>query len=618
ILVKNHSLNDATFVFYAAVRPMSVRGIEPIETIEFHKTKCRLYTNDALVLNVDKPPDSVVMSTADNPNLIETIMTQTDRDDNEFSATKGLATAVLRFDIKLAPAASKRFFFMSPLNSISKADEAPVFPAKTSARDKNVSHWYEFVENTASFAFPDRELDSIVTQAKATLAVMAKSAFYGKTSSEYNWREKARVLLALSRIGSSTLAKEISLSVGKTTSIPEHADQAVLGPYLWGILQYNAHTKDLGFLRSIVPFINDVATMLIDSAELQLAVPELRPHSPPPSEPPIEIIEDENLLGVNDIIDATREVLGEPPEPEAKKELEFSPWTLSDLVEAVWARGALLSVSAVYDALGEEERYDSLIDVLSRYESLVVKNAERLAGEAGAFESPEGRMEALDLLDVTVLLDWQSAPPALIETATAAINDMLLKNLVKMPDNTALISSHLALRLAHYRALKRDDYTVSQALERVKELVSEFYTLPEYVNARTSGGSAGDGCSLMAAVDLLLLIREMIAFEYGEDLVVLPAISDEWYTSSTPLTVKSLPTLHGTVNIEVGVSVNQHQIEVQMKDLPRELIVHVPVHFSLPMMKAFGGGIIDRVKDSESPFIRIMPLSNNVVATFHR
>ncbi|MFW9847477.1 MAG: hypothetical protein ACFFD6_12055, partial [Candidatus Thorarchaeota archaeon] len=32
ILVKNHSLNDATFVFYAAVRPMSVRGIEPIET----------------------------------------------------------------------------------------------------------------------------------------------------------------------------------------------------------------------------------------------------------------------------------------------------------------------------------------------------------------------------------------------------------------------------------------------------------------------------------------------------------------------------------------------------------------------------------------------------------
>jgi hypothetical protein len=122
----------------------------------------------------------------------------------------------------------------------------------------------------------------------------------------------------------------------------------------------------------------------------------------------------------------------------------------------------------------------------------------------------------------------------------------------------------------------------------------------------------------MAAVDFLLLVREMILSEDGEDLVVLPAISDEWYTSSIPLTVKSLPTSHGEVDIEVGVSTNQHQIEVGMKNLPRELIIQVPTHFALPMVKAFGGVIIDRAKDPVSPYVRIMPLSVNVVATVHR
>ncbi|MHA2003750.1 MAG: hypothetical protein ACW960_06550, partial [Candidatus Thorarchaeota archaeon] len=296
----------------------------------------------------------------------------------------------------------------------------------------------------------------------------------------------------------------------------------------------------------------------------------------------------------------------------------IEPWQLTDLSDALWMLSALVLVSNAYDSLGDKERFDSISEAVVQYMSFVSENVERLAADKDVLASAKGQTDALALLDAIVLLGGDLVSSDFVEVIFASVNSLVTKHLVRLPEPDGRVSSHLGLRLAHYHVLKKDEFATLQILERLMEFVSEFYTIPEFVNTRTSGGGHGDGSSLMAAVDLLLLIREMILSEDGEDLVILPAISDEWYTSSIPLTVKSLPTSHGEVNIGVGVSTNQHQIEVRMKNLPRELIIHVPSHFALPMMKAFGGGIVDRAKDSVSPYIRIMPLSTNIVATVHR
>jgi hypothetical protein len=614
ILVKNHSLNEASFVFYAVLRPMSVRGVEPIETLEFDKERRMLYCNGMLAFRVDKQPDSVVLSTGDNPNLSETIMTQTERMDTEFSAARGLATAVLRYKVTLPPAASKSFFFTSPLKPITKSDEMATFPANTKMRDITIGNWFDFVDSTAGFAFPNRDLDPLVLQAKATLAIKAKSAILD--APDMRWSEKARVLLALSRTGYVSLAKELSLAVGKPTMVPPDADSSVLGPYLWGTLQYYIYSGDVGFLRSISPFIDDMTKRILETIEEQQAASE----PPEITEDLAEILtpEDKEFLGVDEILEATRDALEEPPDPEPEAPQVIEPWQLTDLSDALWMLSALVLVSNAYDTLGDKERFDSISEAVVQYMSLVSKNVERLAAEEGVFASVKGQMDALILLDAIVLLGGDLVSSDFVEAIITSVNSLVTRHLVKLPDLTGGVSSHLGLRLAHYHVLRKDEFATLQILERLMEFVSEFYTFPEFVNTRTSGGSHGDGCSLITAVDLLLLLREMILSEDGEDLVILPAISDEWYTSSIPLTVKSLPTSHGTVDIGVGISTNQHQIEVRMKNLPRELIIHVPTHFALPMMKAFGGGIVDRAKDPDSPYIRIMPLSTNIVATVHR
>jgi hypothetical protein len=614
VLVKNHSLTKASFVFHAVLRPMSVRGVEPIETLEFDKEKYHLYANGLLAFSANVQPSSIVLSTGDNPNLSETIMTQTQRFDNEFSAAKGLATAVLRYEVNLAPAASKRFFFISPLKPIAKSDEKVDFPARTKMRDITVGNWFDFVDRTTNFAFPNRGLDPLVVQAKATLAIKATSAILD--DSVVSWLEKARVLLALSRTGNLRQARALSLASGKPTMVPQDADSTMFGPYLWGVLQYYIHSNDVEFLRSISPFMDDLTKSILDTIEGQIAAS--KPTEAPGAFTEILTPEDKEFLGVDEILDASKEMSDEPLEPEPGLPKSHEPWQLIDLSDALWRLAALVLASNAYDTLGDKERFDSISEAVVQYMFLVTKNVERLFAKKDVFASAEGQIDALNLLDAIVLLGGDLLPTDSVEAIIASVNSLVSKQLIRLPAPIGRVSSHLGLRLAHFHVLRKDEYATLRMLERVMELASEFYTLPEFVNLRTSGGSGGDGCSLMAAVDLLLLVREMVLSEDGEDLVILPAISDEWYTSSIPLTVKSLPTNHGEVNIGVGVSTNQHQIEVGMKDLPRELIIQVPTHFALPMVKAYGGVIIDRARDSVSPYIRIMPLSTNVIATVHR
>ncbi|MFW9912796.1 MAG: hypothetical protein ACFFEU_10005 [Candidatus Thorarchaeota archaeon] len=614
VLVKNHSLTKASFVFHAVLRPMSVRGVEPIETLEFDKEKYHLYANGLLAFSANVKPSSIVLSTGDNPNLSETIMTQTQRFDNEFSAAKGLATAVLRYEVNLAPAASKRFFFISPLRPITKSDEKIDFPARTKMRDITVGNWFDFVDRTTNFAFPNRGLDPLVVQAKATLAIKATSAILD--DSVVSWLEKARVLLALSRTGNLRQARALSLAIGKPTMVPQDADSTMFGPYLWGVLQYYIHSNEVEFLRSISPFMDDLTKRILDTIEGQIAAS--KPTEAPEAFTEILTPEDKEFLGVDEILGASKEMSDEPLEPEPGLPESHEPWQLIDLSDALWRLAALVLASNAYDTLGDKERFDSISEAVVQYMFLVTKNVERLFAKEDVFASAEGQIDALNLLDAIVLLGGNLLPTDSVEAIIASVSSLVSKQLIRLPAPIGRVSSHLGLRLAHFHVLRKDEYATLQMLERVMELASEFYTLPEFVNLRTSGGSGGDGCSLMAAVDLLLLVREMVLSEDGEDLVILPAISDEWYTSSIPLTVKSLPTNHGEVNIGVGVSTNQHQIEVGMKDLPRELIIQVPTHFALPMVKAYGGVIIDRARDPVSPYIRIMPLSANVIATVHR
>ncbi|MFQ5832484.1 MAG: hypothetical protein ACE5H4_07270 [Candidatus Thorarchaeota archaeon] len=621
VLVKNHSLKDATISFYAVVRPMSARGVEPIEHLEFDAENGYLYTNGTLALVIDKQPNTVVMSTSDNINLPETLPKETARFDRDFGAAKGLATAILRYDVRLAPAASKRIFFTSPLSPIKKSGDVPVFRPSPRARDDSVGSWFDFSERTTSFAFPDRSLDPAVAQAKASLATQASSFVLSEDKSLFmvDWPEKARVLLALSSIGSFELAR--TLSVGVASIVADRVEEfepLSMSPILWSLLQYHAYSWDDAYLREIGPMVGHLVRVI--GRELETEISRLEPPKDevsttvdPQEEVPV------SYLGVDEIAAASQYVGDEPSLEAEEAEEEPEPRDCLEVIRALWSIAALKDGFEACKTLGDEEGLRSLKESLDRYESVVEAYAESLTEESELFTSNGRQMQALELVTTASLLRTGITDSRLLGLAMESVAEHLISgNLVKVLEPTIRFSGYLGLRLGQRYAQQKTEYEVEQFLKRALEFIDTFDNIPEFVNPRTGGGSHGSGCSIKAATDLLLLVREMIAQMHGDNLVVLPAVPDSWYTSSIPLTVQNLPMTLGKADIEVGASTNQHQIEVRMKNLPQELVVHMPTLFALPMIKAFGGGIVERFKDAQSPYIRVVPLSNTFVATFHR
>jgi hypothetical protein len=268
---------------------------------------------------------------------------------------------------------------------------------------------------------------------------------------------------------------------------------------------------------------------------------------------------------------------------------------------------------------GNDTQSEELEKLASKYVKLMEDVSAEVNEALTSDSNQDSSIVALNLLSTVALLGKEGVAESLLDWALEITTEQLLKRgVVRLPEPDGRFSSHLSLRLAHYHVLGKREYEIWTIIRRVIELLSEFHTLPDFVEPRSGAGSSGDGNSILAAADLLLLLREMAVNEKVPDIIVLPAIPDEWFTATTPLVIKNLPMTSGLIDVELGTSKNQHQIEVKMNTLPNEIEIHVPTYFSLPMVKLFGGGIVSRVKEDGLAYIRAVPMSNTVVATFHK
>jgi hypothetical protein len=161
---------------------------------------------------------------------------------------------------------------------------------------------------------------------------------------------------------------------------------------------------------------------------------------------------------------------------------------------------------------------------------------------------------------------------------------------------------------------KRNEVEVT--IEKLTDYLSEYHLLPEWINIDTKGGAFGDGCSIMAAADLRLLLRDMLIYEKDGNLFIFPGLPEDWFTSTSSIVAEGIPTEIGVVSLETGVSANQHQIEIELENLPEEIEVFLPSHIPLHMVKVFGGSIVERFEEPKR--IRLVPLSERITLTFHR
>ncbi len=597
VVLKNIALEESTITFFAVLRPMSTLGVEAIESIEFDVKTNRIFANNLIALKVDMAPSAVYLVEANNPDVPEIIQSEESHYDYKIFSELGLGSAILKFNITLPPAGNKTIVFASPLEPLSERESLMDFVPDRNSRDRSVGCWYDFAKKRGEAFFPDERLDSVLAQAVASLAIQVNSTL--NPSSLYSWDEKARILFALLKAGGSDVASQIMHRVIQQLRTSDLSlDISMLSPLLWSLLKMQRYSLQRESIQEINSFIVQLTEKLLTA---------LLAHQPR-EKLDRDRIEQTSTDGLEDMPLEHYRILSES----MLKELNESLWALASLQE-----------SLPYFSLTDVTLSSKIKNLLPFAENLVQERFNQIQTSRWPREQDPQMYDIdrsiLHLLTSIVQLRLDLFDNAFIRSLCMGITKRrVVRNLWKIRGPPEFISSHLALRIAQFHVWDKQRDAAEPFLRRALEFLSEDYLLPEFVNPRTFGGSGGAGSSVLAAVDITLLLCDMLVHEDKDNLVFLSGIPSDWYEAKRSLSINGLRTKFGKTHIDIGLSANQHQIETGMENLPEEIEIHVPETVPLRMVKVYGASIINRIMKGQSPHLKLIPLSNEVVLTYHR
>lgn len=590
INLQNHDLDNAKFTFYALIRPMSVLGFEPIESIQYDAKRRQLYVNGLLALMFDASPIAVASGEAFDTDFPQAVMNASINQDESETSLSGNATISLKFEISLTPAGSQRIFFWSPLASISSNEEYwPIKPVPED-RDRTIGEWFEFSDIRVKTTLPEEQMDTVLSQAAVSLAIHAFPVMFPDVShlAALNWRERMRILIALIRSGSMSVVEKIVEVLTTNMNIPDESiELSTFSPLLWAIHQYLEYTQGATLDENLLLFLKHMTSGVVAAVRMHLAS--------------------------NDMSDT--EAL--------QHHLVIREGVISDFEQMLWNLAALKSALTTISPIHETDLINSLSDAVEQYQAIVheyskeIDEARWLRTSDPMYERVED--EILNLLSTAALFRGDFVDPSFLQNLHDRISSRRVVNgLWKFFQPADRYSSYLALRLAQFYLLTRQRDKVESLLNRALDFLSDDYHLPEFVNPRSFGGSGHSGLCAQASADLILLMSEMLASETDSTLIVLSGVPEEWFTSKKPLIVDRLPLTRGLAHIEIGMSANQYQIEVGMQEFPDEIEFHVPPSVPMSMVKVYGGSIVERAAKVSSPYLKVLPLSDEIVLTYHR
>ena len=586
VVLRNHGLEEATITFFLVIRPMSVLGFEPIERIELQSESRLVFVNDYLSLILEKEPQAVIMDENCNRELPTALLECGTTSKSEIDSPSGQGMIMLRYEITLPPAGSESIFFVSPLAPFTKESPLPSIDPTPKDRDTSIGNWFAFADNRVRALFPEDVLDLAFSQATVTLVIQALSIMFPEDSdlASLDWKERIRILLALIRSGCVDVARQVADDIIERIQIPDGPlDTSIFSPILWGLLELSGYT-----LHDLAKK-NEALFRRLTIGVLESVNKRLQPS-------------DEELLQSYSMLDESM---------------------FDSLIQDLWDHAALESALKHFTDLKDQEMVQQLTETIGgSHQQLIQSYDETNHARWPRPEDPQTHTiedKILELLSTVSLLRIVIYEKSFLEMLGEKISKRrIVHNLWKVFRPKEQYSSHLALRFAHFNAFMKKRERVEPLLKRAIEFLTEDYLLPDYVDIKSYGGSEGLGASITAASDLILLLRDMLVFEDNSNLVLFPGIPDDWFTSKRPLVVEDLLTDLGPVHLEIGASANQHQLEIDLDVLPDELEFHVPPNVPLPMVKAYGSSIVERVSKATSPLLRVVPHSNQIVLTFHR
>ncbi|MHA1929261.1 MAG: hypothetical protein ACTSV2_11865, partial [Candidatus Thorarchaeota archaeon] len=495
ITLQNVALEAESITFFVAQRPMSVLGVEPIESIEYDIDSHLLFVNGQLALMTDEKPSSVIMTTADNPNLLETIQDTTNRIDGNYSSSRGNATCIMRFDVTLGPAGMKRLFIISPLDIVAKDEIVPSPDFSINARDATVNRWFKFAGKKLAGTYPDRELGMVLSQGKASLGIQAMSWIFSDESLTPS--EIARVLVILLRTGCFDVVRQVVERISDDLETMDLSNPTSFSPYFWAFDQVNQILKEVVKNPSMFLFMKTIFLELLTAIKSIITPDITKPVvSDIPKEPESENVEitseilntEEAQLEIpEESVDSDIEntegsvqehVIEELEGPISSPELETpgnEPENLSSLTSHLWNLAALRAGMNQTKLFGDQEFGISLEETIEEYETYVFELFKDYSFVSKDLSVDELN-DLVNLIGSSALLRLNDVGGKTLKSlAEMVASSNIKKGLLKYPEPIGKSSGHHALRIAHYFIHENERDIAEMILANTIKHISEFF-----------------------------------------------------------------------------------------------------------------------------------------------
>lgn len=147
------------------------------------------------------------------------------------------------------------------------------------------------------------------------------------------------------------------------------------------------------------------------------------------------------------------------------------------------------------------------------------------------------------------------------------------------------LNAYLSAEVAQCRLFRREKRAY-EIMQKILDVASSTYTWPEAVHPKTGCGCMGDGHHIWASADWVHLLRNMILFEEGDNIIITAIAPEQWYEAGKKFGVENAPTEFGNISIAVESAANAVYLNVSGDYFarPNKIIWHLPFIFKSAMV----------------------------------
>ena len=219
-------------------------------------------------------------------------------------------------------------------------------------------------------------------------------------------------------------------------------------------------------------------------------------------------------------------------------------WGVAGLKAASLAASALGKRQPARDLLNEADLFLGEIEVALDYARKRLGRKAMPAAPSRRFDAGMiGNVVSVYPLDLFAPTDERVVDTLAVLEERFFVDDAFLQAMVHSGYNIYLT---LQCAQVYLKAGRTDD--AWRLLRRSQALATSCGNWPEAVHPRTLGGCMGDGCHGWAAAELCLFVRNALAVEDGDRLVLTPVFPDAWRAG---LSARQLPTYFGEISFAI-------------------------------------------------------------------